>query len=82
MAIKPTSYDQRLLLVLGEQGEDGEWAVPRKKILPLSESAAKEAKRPQAAAFAPEVSASASSSSIIPAEELPCMKKKNHYQFE
>ena len=54
----------------------------KKNITLIRETAAKEAKRPQAAAFAPEVRASASASSIIPAEELPCMKKKNHYQFD
>lgn len=36
--------------------------------LPFSETADKEAKRPQAAAFAPEVIASASASSITPVE--------------
>lgn len=40
-------------------------------ILPLLETADKEDKRPQAAAFAPEVCASASASSITPPAKTP-----------
>lgn len=43
------------------------------------EAAAKEAKRLQADALAPEVSTSASASGITLKEEFPCMKKKSHY---
>lgn len=42
--------------------------------LPLSETADKDAKRPQAAALAPEVCASASASIITPPAKTPWMK--------
>jgi len=42
--------------------------------LPFFEAAVKEAKRPQAAAFAPDVCASASASSIRPPAETPLIK--------
>ena len=74
-------HDKRQKLMHISFGEQNEGILDKPKTLPLFETAAKEARRPQAVALAPEVSASASASNMTPpAVEIP-LKELDIRQF-